>query len=197
MCRSGALSLRCGASATNATPLLTGPGRSKLTQNSGSAGSSLLAHVAARDVILIQADDPVLGLVAFVPIGMSGVSSCVIGSGITPGYHVAKGEELGYVQFGAPDVLPGVPARRHRRLRARRAPSTTRPQRAPRARQLAGGDGQACSVGLRRIGQTSRLQHRRRCRNAARLCATLEKRDPPGMRAASAELGRERPASWS
>jgi len=31
---------------------------------------------------------------------MSDVSSCVIGSAITPSYHVAKGEELGYFQFG-------------------------------------------------------------------------------------------------
>ena len=39
---------------------------------------SYLAHVAARAIILIQADDPVIGLVAFVPVGMSDVSSCVI-----------------------------------------------------------------------------------------------------------------------
>ena len=40
---------------------------------------SYLAHVAARAVILIEADDPVIGLVAFVPVGMSEVSSCLIG----------------------------------------------------------------------------------------------------------------------
>jgi phosphatidylserine decarboxylase len=28
------------------------------------------------------------------------VSSCIIGPSITWGYHVAKGEELGYFQFG-------------------------------------------------------------------------------------------------
>jgi phosphatidylserine decarboxylase len=59
-----------------------------------------LAHVAARAVILIQADDPVIGLVAFVPVGMSEVSSCMIGQQISAGTHVAKGEELGYFQFG-------------------------------------------------------------------------------------------------
>jgi phosphatidylserine decarboxylase len=59
-----------------------------------------LAHVAARAIILIQADDPVIGLVAFVPVGMSEVSSCVIHSSMTPGRHVAKGAELGYFQFG-------------------------------------------------------------------------------------------------
>jgi phosphatidylserine decarboxylase len=59
-----------------------------------------LAHVAARAIILIQADDPVIGLVAFVPIGMADVSSCMIHPGLVPGHHVAKGEELGYFQFG-------------------------------------------------------------------------------------------------
>jgi phosphatidylserine decarboxylase len=46
------------------------------------------------------ADDPAIGLVAFVPIGMTDVSSCMIGTQIQPGYHVIKGEELGYFQFG-------------------------------------------------------------------------------------------------
>lgn len=61
---------------------------------------SYLAHVAARAIILIEADDPVIGLLAFVPIGMSEVSSCMIDPNIRPGCHVSKGEELGYFQFG-------------------------------------------------------------------------------------------------
>jgi phosphatidylserine decarboxylase len=61
---------------------------------------SYLAHVAARAVILIEADDPVIGLMAFVPVGMSEVSSCMIDSKVAPGYHVGKGEELGYFQYG-------------------------------------------------------------------------------------------------
>ena len=61
---------------------------------------SYLAHVAARAIILIEADDPVIGLMAFVPVGMSEVSSCIIDSKVTTGYHVGKGEELGYFQFG-------------------------------------------------------------------------------------------------
>jgi phosphatidylserine decarboxylase len=59
-----------------------------------------LAHVAARAIILIEADDPVIGLLAFVAIGMSEVSSCVLGPAVAPGATVAKGEELGYFQFG-------------------------------------------------------------------------------------------------
>jgi phosphatidylserine decarboxylase len=59
-----------------------------------------LAHVATRAIFVIDADNPAIGLMAFVAIGMSEVSSCVIDSRVTPGYHVEKGEELGYFQFG-------------------------------------------------------------------------------------------------
>ncbi len=48
--------------------------------------------------MFIQADNPVIGLMAFLAVGMSDVSSCIID--VTPGQHVAKGEELGYFQFG-------------------------------------------------------------------------------------------------
>jgi phosphatidylserine decarboxylase len=61
---------------------------------------SYLAHVAARAVIIIEADNPAIGQVAFVPVGMSEVSSCLIDPEVKPGYHVAKGAELGYFQFG-------------------------------------------------------------------------------------------------
>jgi phosphatidylserine decarboxylase len=59
-----------------------------------------MAHVAARAVFIIEADDPVIGPMAFVAIGMSEVSSCVIDAKVKPGYHVGKGEELGFFQFG-------------------------------------------------------------------------------------------------
>jgi phosphatidylserine decarboxylase len=61
---------------------------------------SYLAHVAARAIIVIEADDPVIGLMAFVAVGMSEVSSCLIGPEIAAGYHVGKGAELGYFQYG-------------------------------------------------------------------------------------------------
>lgn len=61
---------------------------------------SYLAHVAARAIILIQADQPHIGLVAFLGVGMSEVSSCIISPNIRPGNHIAKGDELGYFQFG-------------------------------------------------------------------------------------------------
>jgi phosphatidylserine decarboxylase len=59
-----------------------------------------LAHVAARAVFLIRADNPAIGLVGFVPVGMSEVSSCLIHPSIEPGHRVAKGDELGHFQFG-------------------------------------------------------------------------------------------------
>ena len=61
---------------------------------------SYLAHVAVRAIILIDADHPGIGLMAFVAVGIGEVSSCVIGTHVAPGYHVAKGEEVGYFQFG-------------------------------------------------------------------------------------------------
>ncbi len=61
---------------------------------------SYLAHVAARAIILIESDDPVLGLMAFVAVGMLEVSSCMIKATVAPGYHVSKGEELGHFQYG-------------------------------------------------------------------------------------------------
>ncbi len=61
---------------------------------------SYLTHVATRAIILIKADDPVIGLMAFVPVGMSEVSCCVIDSKVTPGFKVAKGDELGHFQYG-------------------------------------------------------------------------------------------------
>ncbi|HEY4451734.1 MAG TPA: phosphatidylserine decarboxylase family protein [Solirubrobacteraceae bacterium] len=61
---------------------------------------SYLAHVSARAIIVIEADDPVIGVMAFVAVGMVEVSSCKIASKLEPGYRVEKGEELGYFQFG-------------------------------------------------------------------------------------------------
>lgn len=54
--------------------------------------------MAARAVITIACDDPAVGTVAGVFVGMAEVSSCMIG--VTPGQHVCKGEELGFFQYG-------------------------------------------------------------------------------------------------
>ncbi|CAD6556557.1 Phosphatidylserine decarboxylase proenzyme 2 [Paraburkholderia hiiakae] len=54
--------------------------------------------VAARAVLVIEADERSLGLVACVFVGMAEVSSCRIVA--MQGQHVAKGDELGYFQYG-------------------------------------------------------------------------------------------------
>lgn len=59
-----------------------------------------LAHVSARAVVVIEADDPAIGLVAFVGVGMLEVSSCILDGAVVSGNHLGKGDELGYFQFG-------------------------------------------------------------------------------------------------
>jgi phosphatidylserine decarboxylase len=59
-----------------------------------------IAHVATRAIIYIEADDPQIGLIVVMPVGMAEVSSCVIPDKIKLGYRIRKGEELGYFQYG-------------------------------------------------------------------------------------------------
>ena len=57
-----------------------------------------ITEVATRAVILIQADDPRIGLMAFMAVGMAEVSTCEIT--VTVGQHVNKGEQTGMFHFG-------------------------------------------------------------------------------------------------
>lgn len=57
-----------------------------------------LSVVATRAVIYIQADNPHIGLVALVEVGMSEVSSCEVT--VEEGQVVKKGEEIGMFHFG-------------------------------------------------------------------------------------------------
>jgi phosphatidylserine decarboxylase len=57
-----------------------------------------LTSVATRGVIFIEADNPLIGLMAVVPVGMAEVSSCQIT--VEPGQHVNKGDQLGMFHFG-------------------------------------------------------------------------------------------------
>ncbi|MGS0895399.1 phosphatidylserine decarboxylase family protein [Burkholderia stagnalis] len=54
--------------------------------------------VATRAIVAIACDDPEIGTVAAVFVGMGDVSSCVIE--VVPGQHVDKGDEIGHFQFG-------------------------------------------------------------------------------------------------
>lgn len=57
-----------------------------------------LTAVATRSVIYIQADNPAIGIVAVVEVGMSEVSSCEVT--VKEGQKVKKGDEIGMFHFG-------------------------------------------------------------------------------------------------
>jgi phosphatidylserine decarboxylase len=63
-----------------------------------------IAHVATRALIFIEADNPAIGLLCVVPIGMAEVSSCFLvgsdGEPLKEGQRVKKGDQIGYFQFG-------------------------------------------------------------------------------------------------
>jgi phosphatidylserine decarboxylase len=59
-----------------------------------------ITHVAARAIFHIAADNPAIGHMVFMAVGMAEVSSCMINPNIRPGVRVAKGDELGYFQYG-------------------------------------------------------------------------------------------------
>lgn len=59
-----------------------------------------ITQVQTRAIIMIEADDPAIGMVCVMPVGMVEISSCIIGAHIIPGARVTKGQELGLFQFG-------------------------------------------------------------------------------------------------
>lgn len=56
------------------------------------------ASVNTRALVFIQADDPKIGLVCVIPIGITEISSITIK--VKPGRRVEKGEELGHFSYG-------------------------------------------------------------------------------------------------
>ncbi len=69
-----------------------------------------LAEIATRGLIFIRADNPAIGLLCFMPVGMGEVSTCEIG--VAEGQHVSKGDEIGMFHFGGSTACllfrPGV-----------------------------------------------------------------------------------------
>ncbi len=57
-----------------------------------------ISQVSTRALIFIKCDDPVIGLMCVMPIGMAEVSTCIIT--VKEGQKVQKGEQIGYFQFG-------------------------------------------------------------------------------------------------
>jgi phosphatidylserine decarboxylase len=59
---------------------------------------AFLTATATRAIIFIEADNPKIGLMCFMAVGMAEVSSCQITAQV--GKHINKGEELGMFHFG-------------------------------------------------------------------------------------------------
>ncbi|KAH8886995.1 hypothetical protein GQ53DRAFT_657017 [Thozetella sp. PMI_491] len=57
-----------------------------------------LTALATRAIIFIEADNPAIGLMAFIGVGMDEVSTCEIT--VREGQHIKKGDELGMFHFG-------------------------------------------------------------------------------------------------
>lgn len=70
----------------------------KIDGHSLSTGQGYLSHLATRAIIFIEADNPAIGLMAFIGIGMDEVSTCEIT--VKEGQHVKKGDETGMFHFG-------------------------------------------------------------------------------------------------
>lgn len=59
-----------------------------------------ITEVAARGYVIIDADNPKIGRMGFLAVGMAEVSTCAIDPKVKKGYHVTKGEEIGMFHFG-------------------------------------------------------------------------------------------------
>jgi len=62
-----------------------------------------ICQLAARCVIFIEADNPAIGLMCFMAVGMSEVSTCAINPDLIPTHRpkkVKKGQEIGMFHFG-------------------------------------------------------------------------------------------------
>ncbi|HEV7591238.1 MAG TPA: phosphatidylserine decarboxylase family protein [Longimicrobium sp.] len=57
-----------------------------------------ITEVATRAMIFIEADNPAIGLMCIMPVGMAEVSTCQIT--VYEGQHVTKGDQLGMFHFG-------------------------------------------------------------------------------------------------
>lgn len=62
------------------------------------ASQDFMAQVAARCLIFIEADNPAIGLMCFVGVGMLEVSSCQ--ALVTAGQRVRKGDDIGTFHYG-------------------------------------------------------------------------------------------------
>lgn len=84
-------------------PLFEGPGDPNRRGNSidmsgETEAQGYITAVATRGLIFIQADNPAIGLMAFIGVGMAEVSTCELTA--KEGDHVRKGDQIGMFHFG-------------------------------------------------------------------------------------------------
>lgn len=85
-------------------PLFEGLGDPQNAQNGTideggeTTGQGYITAVATRAVIFFEADNPAIGLMAFLGVGMAEVSTCDIT--VKEGQHVKKGDQIGMFHFG-------------------------------------------------------------------------------------------------
>ncbi|EMC94475.1 hypothetical protein BAUCODRAFT_73227 [Baudoinia panamericana UAMH 10762] len=82
-------------------PLFEGlgdPSTQEIDRGGISTGQGYLTALATRAIIFIEADNPAIGLMAFIGVGMDEVSTCEIT--VKEGQHVKKGEQTGMFHFG-------------------------------------------------------------------------------------------------
>jgi len=82
-------------------PLFEGlgqPGRADIDMGGETTGQGYLTATATRAVIFFEADNAKIGLMAFLGVGMSEVSTC--DTIVKEGQHVNKGDEIGMFHFG-------------------------------------------------------------------------------------------------
>lgn len=63
-----------------------------------SVAQGYISALATRAIIIFEADNPAIGLLAFIGIGMDEVSTCEIT--VKEGQHVKKGDQIGMFHFG-------------------------------------------------------------------------------------------------
>ncbi|KAF2212153.1 hypothetical protein CERZMDRAFT_41164 [Cercospora zeae-maydis SCOH1-5] len=82
-------------------PLFEGvgePGTTEINPEGISVGQGYLTALATRAIIFIEADNPAIGLMAFIGVGMDEVSTCEIT--VKEGEHIKKGQQTGMFHFG-------------------------------------------------------------------------------------------------
>lgn len=70
----------------------------RLDPNAPNESQAYLTSMATRSLIFIEADDPAVGIICFMGVGMAEVSGCEVT--VKPGQHVLKGDPLGMFHFG-------------------------------------------------------------------------------------------------